>query len=547
LMYFGAKKGLSSLPEGIQVDGGRLVINSINQNHVGDWECKTGEIRVPGSSESYSSSAVASLRILQGPTLKIKSSVDKVVRGGNIEFICQLEGSRENSKITWTKEGSNNMPWGCFDDGQGMLIITGVDRQHEGVYSCNAEGLGLTSTVELRLTDKRPSIQYFIRVDQKAVTLTAGTAKRVRCIVETPADTPAPEKLIWSFEGSQTLPSGIVDNGRGTLEITSKATNAASGTYVCSPSSGSGQAKTNVVIRPGTGSGSGSGSGSSSAGSYFAKITRDKEQPKKGESYEFQCTIETPADAPTPRQIVWKKVGSDSLPPEIYNDQRGRLYFYRVDDIHIGTYECSTAYPETDAKASAVLSIDVVTYKISASPATLFLEPGSSGEIICSSEPLSRYLEWLPINKESLPEGVYSRGGRLIIRDARPSHYGLYSCNAGTSGAGEARAEVKVLEPTNEAVVTVNPVKLTIIPGGSGELICTSSDNTKKVEWTVVNKERFPEGVYDDGNGRLIFQNADSRQSGLYSCNAGTLGLVKSELKSKLMKSLILVTLKVLF
>ena len=72
--------------------------------------------------------------------------------------------------------------------------------------------------------------------------------------------------------------------------------------------------------------------------------------------------------------------------------------------------------------------------------------------------------------------------------------------------------------------VTVTPSKLTINPGGTAELICRAADPSRQVQWVAVNKDRLPEGVYEAGGGRLVFQNADKRQTGLYSCNAGILG-----------------------
>ena len=238
-----------SLPRGVQLDGGRLFINSINPEHAGEWECQTGEIRIPGTLDGYTSSAITTIRLVQGALLRVRSSVDKVVRGGNIEFTCELEG--ELSKIEWSKVGNPVMPWGCFDNGQGMLVITGVDRQHEGVYQCHAREAGLTSTVELRLTDSRPSIQYFIHVDRKAISITSGETAEIRCRVDPPADAPAPSRLIWTFEGAQSLPRGIRDDGRGVLSISASADASASGTYSCTPSSGSGEAKANVLIRQG--------------------------------------------------------------------------------------------------------------------------------------------------------------------------------------------------------------------------------------------------------------------------------------------------------
>ena len=237
--------------------------------------------------------------------------------------------------------------------------------------------------------------------------------------------------------------------------------------------------------------------------------------------------MESPADAPQPRRIVWKKVGAAALPPDIYDDQRGRLYFYRVDDIHAGDYECGTTNPETDAKAVASLKIETISYQVTVSAGKLTLKPGESGEIICTSTPESRNLEWLPVNQERLPQGVYSRGGRLIVRGATPSHAGLYSCSAGTFGAGEARAEIVIDDGQGGAgpiTLTLTPSKLSIKPGGSSELICRAEGSTQRVEWVAVGKDRLPDGVYDAGDGRLIFQNANSQQSGLYSCNAGILG-----------------------
>ena len=269
----------------------------------------------------------------------------------------------------------------------------------------------------------------------------------------------------------------------------------------------------------------GSGSGGSGASSYFATITPTSGSPQKGAKFEFQCSVQTPADAPKPRRIVWKKVGAGSLPTETYDDQRGRLYFYRVDDIHAGDYECTTSDPQTDAKAVATLRIESPNFQVTVSTQKLTLKAGESGEIICSSTPPSRNLEWLPVNKEQLPQGVYSRGGRLIVRGASPDHVGLYTCTAGQFGAGEVRAEITL---SAVADLTVTPSKLTIKPGGSAELICRAEGSQQKVEWVAVNKERLPDGVYDAGDGRLIFQNANAEQTGLYSCNSGVLGAGES-------------------
>ena len=215
------------------------------------------------------------------------------------------------------------------------------------------------------------------------------------------------------------------------------------------------------------------------------------------------------------------------MPSEIYNDERGRLYFYRIDQVHEGEYECTTSDPETDARAVASLRLAAATsVQVNVNTAKLTLKPGESGEIICTSTPSSGNLEWLPVNRDQLPQGVYSRGGRLIVRGATASHAGLYSCSAGTFGAGEARAEIVISEGQSggSVSVTVTPSKLTIKPGGSAELICRAEGSSQRVEWVAVNKDRLPSGVYDAGDGRLVFQNANAQQTGLYSCNAGVLG-----------------------
>ena len=246
------KLNSATLPRGVQLDGGRLTIESVNAEHAGEWECRSGEIRIPGSLDAYTSSAITTLRLIQGPLLRVRSSVDKVVRYGNIEFTCELEGASQPSKIEWSKIGQPILPYGSFDNGQGVLVITGVDRHHEGIYQCHAKEAGLRSTVELRLADSaRPAIQYFIHVDKKAVSITAGQSAEVVCRADSPADAPAPDRMVWKFEGSNTLPSGVRDDGRGVLKITNRAGADASGTYSCNPSSGSGTAKTTVVIREG--------------------------------------------------------------------------------------------------------------------------------------------------------------------------------------------------------------------------------------------------------------------------------------------------------
>ena len=154
------------------------------------------------------------------------------------------------------------------------------------------------------------------------------------CQVDTPSDAPTPERLLWKRAGdTEELPSGMYDDGNGRLVIRS-ADASMVGKYICyiQESAASAQASFTVAIPdpviPGI--------------PYRVTVSKEQIELNEGGSGQVTCTAETPADAPSPRGLVWSLRGATSLPIGVFDDGRGTLTFSRAKPSHAGTYFCDT-------------------------------------------------------------------------------------------------------------------------------------------------------------------------------------------------------------
>ena len=190
-----------------------------------------------------------------------------------------------------------------------------------------------------------PAIPYIIRIDPPILGLVEGDQGNFVCRVETPADAPAPARLYWKRAGdSESLPSGMYDDGNGKLVISSARASSMIGDYICyiQESSASARASLTVavdVIDPPVGI------------PYRVSVTKEQIELNEGGSDQVTCSAETPADAPAPRGLVWSLRGAASLPAGVFDDGRGTLTFSRAQSSHAGTYFCDTNPPNPSSRA----------------------------------------------------------------------------------------------------------------------------------------------------------------------------------------------------
>ena len=163
------------------------------------------------------------------------------------------------------------------------------------------------------------------------------------CQVATPADAPAPSRLYWKrADVNEPLPSGMYDDGNGKL-IISSARSSMVGEYACYINEAPITAKAafTVAIEDVEPTGI----------PYIVRVSKEQVELKEGGSDQVTCTALTPADAPSPKGLVWSLRGAARLPDGVFDDGRGTLTFNRAKASHAGTYFCDTRPQNPQSRA----------------------------------------------------------------------------------------------------------------------------------------------------------------------------------------------------
>jgi hypothetical protein len=182
-----------------------------------------------------------------------------VAEGERGEFICRTTPPADAPsprRVFWKKAerpggALQELPSNMYDDGNGRLSFYSANAaEMNGNYVCYIEESTDTATVSFLATVGVPveaAIQYRVTLSKQTLKLSAGGSGEVVCAAEAPADAPSPDRIIWSFVGADSLPSGVFDDGRGSLSFRNAAA-AQSGTYVCKTQPEEASSKASVTV-----------------------------------------------------------------------------------------------------------------------------------------------------------------------------------------------------------------------------------------------------------------------------------------------------------
>ena len=177
-----------------------------------------------------------------------------------------------------------------------------------------------------------------------ALFLESGEKSELKCEIEINPQVAAPKRIVWVKKGEITLPTGMIDDGNGTLSMSS-ASIEMSGEYICEVEgqnvTASGTALINVLHKVTV--------------DYYITIDPQRLELDEGKVGQLTCQIETPPGAPEPG-IKWLWNGSENLPYGTFDNRRGSLKFRDAKAQQSGTYICKTD-TESLSKAKAIVSI----------------------------------------------------------------------------------------------------------------------------------------------------------------------------------------------
>ena len=189
---------------------------------------------------------------------------------------------------------------------------------------------------------------------------------------------------------------------------------------------------------------------------YFVRISPPSLGLVEGERGQFVCEVETPADAPAPAQLYWKKAGdSSSLPSGVVDEGNGRLTISsaRASSM-MGDYVCFIRESSDSAKAFLTVAAETtvpsgIPYIVKVTKEQMELKEGGSDQVTCTAEtpadaPSPQGMVWSLRGSASLPDGVFDDGrGTLSFSRAKASHAGTYFCDTNPSNPS-SRAVVDV-------------------------------------------------------------------------------------------------------
>ena len=133
------KKGAASLPQDIVDNGdGTLTFKSASLEMSGEYLCKTEGLHTPASATSV-------VNVLHKVEVDYYITVDPqsldLEEGKVGQLSCQIEtppGAAEPG-IVWLWNGSENLPYGVFDNRRGTLKFREAKTEQSGTYTCQTD------------------------------------------------------------------------------------------------------------------------------------------------------------------------------------------------------------------------------------------------------------------------------------------------------------------------------------------------------------------------------------------------------------------------
>ncbi|XP_033473862.2 obscurin isoform X11 [Epinephelus lanceolatus] len=455
----------------------------------------------------------------QAPPVKI-TTLCEAERNKSVEvdepIVLQCEISDPNAKVNWYKDGINLHEAA----GQDMLAEGSIRTlafqsarlSDAGTYSCKTTDDAMQFHVDVKAPLPVEPLLTFSALsegDQKK-TVMAGSPIALQCELSNPTG-----QVSWYKDGTQLLPqNGVEIQSEGNLRslVVPSAERAHTGVYRCESKDDDIQFAVEVKALP-------------VKFSELQESDRSK-SVQEGSPIVLSCELSHDSSA----HVDWYKDGMELLPQnnmEIQSDGLTRtLLIHSAENIHSGTYECST-------------SDDTITFKVDVegrSPQILPIPLSEKYKMIAVGCPIMLQCEvsdpvaqvsWFKDEVE-----LFCRTGldmkrdgslrKLIIHSAKVSDSGLYSCSLADDVV------------TYHVDVEAAPVRFAALPdvarnkfveaGCSIKLQCEVSEPTAQVYWHKDGEQLLPKSEYEietkEQLRALVIASAEVRHSGVYSCEA---------------------------
>ncbi|XP_032368893.1 obscurin-like protein 1 isoform X9 [Etheostoma spectabile] len=450
----------------------------------------------------------------QAPPVRITTHCE-AERNKSVEvgepIVLRCEISDPNAQVNWYKDGMNLRETAGQDiltEGSiRTLAIQSAMLSHSGIYSCKTTDDAMQFHVDV----EAPLLKFsaLSEGDQKKTVMT-GFPIALQCELSDPTG-----QVSWYKDGTKLLPENGVDiQSEGNLRslVVPSAERSHTGVYRCESKDDDIQFAVEVKALPGK-------------FSELQESDRTK-SVQEGSPIVLSCEL---SDDPS-AHVDWYKDGLKLLPQnntEIQSDGLKRtLLIHSAENIHGGTYECSTSADtiafkvDVEGRSPQIMPIPLSEkYKMIALGCPIILQ--------CKvSDPLAQ-VSWFKDELELFCKtGLdMKRDGtlrKLIIHSAKVSDSGLYSCSLADDvvafhvdvEASPVRFSALPVVARNKFVEAGCPIKLQ----------CEVSEQTAQVYWHKDGEQLFPKSEWEiqtkEKLRALVIPSAEVRHSGLYSCEA---------------------------
>ncbi|XP_069010923.1 obscurin isoform X9 [Embiotoca jacksoni] len=450
----------------------------------------------------------------QAPPVRITTHCEaernkSVEVGEPIALRCEI--SDPNAQVTWYKDGIKLLE----ASGQDMLAEGSIRTlafqsampSHSGIYSCKTTDDAMQFHVDV----KAPPLTFSTvsEADQKMTVIT-GCPIALQCELSDPTG-----QVSWYKDGTKLLSQiGVDIQSEGNLRslVVPSAERTHTGVYRCESKDDDIQFAVEVKALP----------------AKFSELEENDRNKSVQEGAPIVLSCELSHDPSA--HIDWYKDGTKLLPQnnvEIQSDGlKKMLSVPSAENIHAGTYECST-------------SNDTVTFKVDVKGRSPQIMPiplsekykmvAIGGPIILQCE-VSDHVAQVSWFKDEVE--VFSKTGldmkrdgnlrKLMIHSAKVSDSGLYSCSL-IDDVVTFHVDVEATPVRFSALPVVARNKF-VEAGCPIKLQCEVSVPNAQVYWHKDGEQLPTKSEYEiqtkEKLRALVIQSVELRHSGLYSCEA---------------------------
>jgi len=449
--------------------------------------------------------------------------------GQTVKFDCSARPRFQTPDpltIKWAKE-NGVLPRGrAQDNGSGVLIITQVQSDDSGTYTCTATAGQFVVTERAQLTVGRtPGGQQpggrdpyerapAVVINPQYKQATAGESFSFDCEAE---GTPTPS-ISWSRAGGYSL--SYRASARGSRLSFQSLTKEDEGQYICTATNrvGSQQAQTMLYVQER----SGYGPDQSGQTGQFDEVSVTPEDMTAQMDEDVILTCRTPSGYTS----EWTKYNGQL--PYGATQANGVLTIPRASPDNSGIYVCTVTGPTGDSqKAQARVTVQ----GFSGGPPTVRIEPemqtigqGKSTELRCiaTGNPPPK-VTWTKVGEDLTSPSLVVSGTTIMVRNAVVADRGMYLCSA-ENPAGSARASsILEVEPREVPTIDIFPEDSQTITTGSSVLFqCRAMTGipTPKITWTREDRRPIAQNAEILSGGVLRITRVTGQEAGQYQCKA---------------------------